>query len=404
MADVSLYPNLLPSPPPDEHREAAAVALDALIKDHAAASSNLRTPSGLDAIIYDRAAANSNPQLPSRRSPWAVYFQSLLKRDCIENFGSTWHLGNHVLNRATGERTFEPMPIYVRLGMYFLYYGSKQQQVLHWKSVQDMLAQQSQQMGTAYDSPQSKDHIEPFIKQFNLHDSLKDLVEPDPKKYATFNEFFARQIKPSARPLAEPSDPLVVSSPADCRLTAFQTFGLATEFWIKGCGFTIGKLLGNESLALPFDGGSICIARLAPQDYHRWHAPIDGRVEHIHEVPGTYYTVNPMAVTQPGTLNVFCENRRSVMIMTRPSTDCPVAIVAVGAMLVGSIKYEPGIKQGSIVKRGQCLGSFQYGGSTVIVIFPKQQVKFDTDLVQNSTLQMCETLMEVGWRIGKGPY
>lgn len=72
----------------------------------------------------------------------------------------------------------------------------------------------------------------------------------------------------------------------------------ATKFWIKGSGFTLEKLLQSAPLAQTFDGGSIAIARLAPQDYHRWHCPVDGVVESITEIPGTYYTVNPQAINE----------------------------------------------------------------------------------------------------------
>lgn len=129
---------------------------------------------------------------------------------------------------------------------------------------------QSVKMGKEYDSPSSKQHIMPFIQSFDLASSLSEMVQPDPDAYATFNEFFAREIKESARPIAEPDNDLVTSSPADCRLTAFPTVDLATKYWIKGFGFTLEKLLGDTTLARQFEGGSIVIARLAPQDYHRW--------------------------------------------------------------------------------------------------------------------------------------
>ena len=227
------------------------------------------------------------------------------------------------------------------------------------------------------------------------------MIEPDPSKYATFNEFFAREIKADARPMADPTNDLVSSSPADCRLTAFPTVDLATKYWIKGYGFTIAKLLGSADLAQRFDGGAIVIARLAPQDYHRWHAPVSGTVESVTDIPGAYYTVNPQAVNEPGTLDVFCENKRSVMMVKRRGTGAPVAIVAVGAMLVGSIKYVRGSERvGGEMERGQCLGAFYYGGSTVIVLYPKGEIVLDGDLVRNSTEEGCETLVKVGWRVG----
>lgn len=193
---------------------------------------------------------------------------------------------------------------------------------------------------------------------------------------------------------------LVISSPADCRLTAFPTIHLATKYWIKGFGFTVSKLLASESLASDFHNGSIVIARLAPQDYHRWHSPVSGTIESINEIPGAYYTVNPQAINEEGTLDVFCENRRSVMIVRRKEKGTKVAIIAVGAMLVGSIKYNPGIEVGREIRRGECLGAFQYGGSTVINLYQEGDVQLDDDLVKNSTKDVCETLVRVGWRVG----
>jgi len=91
------------------------------------------------------------------------------------------------------------------------------------------------------------------------------------------------------------------------------------------------------------------------------------------------------------------------MILRRKATGQRLAIVAVGAMLVGSIVYNPGVAVvGAEVRRAQCLGKFQYGGSTVITVFPPGEVDFDDDIVSNSTEAGCETLVEVGWRIGRG--
>lgn len=318
--------------------------------------------------------------------------------DAVEN---KFHLGNYVIDRATGEKTFEAMSIYVRVGMHLLYYGSEQEKALHWKKTLALLQNESEKMGREYDSPESKQHIVPFITSFNLAPTLYEMVEPDPNAYPTFNAFFAREIQESARPIAEPENDLVTSSPADSRLTAFPTVDLATKYWIKGFGFTLEKLLGDPQLAAQFDGGSIVIARLAPQDYHRWHAPVSGTVRGIKDIPGTYYTVNPQAINEPGTLDVLCENKRSVMTLERSSTGSPIAIVAVGAMLVGSIKYVGGVDTiGAQVRRGQCLGAFYYGGSTVIVLYPPGEVTLDEDLVRNSTVLKTETLMRVGWRIG----
>ncbi|KAE9366100.1 hypothetical protein N431DRAFT_430265 [Stipitochalara longipes BDJ] len=329
------------------------------------------------------------------------WLSKILPHGTIQSVENKFHLGNYVLDRQTGQKTWEAMSIYVRVGMHLLYYGSEQEKALHWKKTLQLLQNQSEKMGKEYDAPESKQHIVPFIQSFQLESTLYEMVEPDPNAYPTFNAFFAREIKESARPVAEPENDLVTSSPADCRLTAFPTIDLATKYWIKGFGFTLERLLGSAELAAQFDGGSIVIARLAPQDYHRWHAPVSGTVRGIKDIPGAYYTVNPQAINEPGTLDVFCENKRSVMTLERSATGSPIAIVAVGAMLVGSIKYVGGVDTiGTTVRRGQCLGAFYYGGSTVIVVYPPGEVALDEDLVRNSTGHKMETLMKVGWRTG----
>jgi phosphatidylserine decarboxylase len=174
-------------------------------------------------------------------------------------------MGNYVIDRYTGEKSFESMSIYVRVGMHLLYYGTEQEKALHWKRTLELLKNQSEKMGQQYDSPASKAHIIPFIQAFHLEESMAEMVKPNPDDYATFNEFFAREIRESARPIAEPENESVTSCPADCRLTAFPSIDLATKYWIKGHGFTLARLLGGEDLAREFDGGSMVIARLAPQ-------------------------------------------------------------------------------------------------------------------------------------------
>ena len=70
-------------------------------------------------------------------------------------------------------------------------------------------------------------------------------------------------------------------------------------------------------------------------------------------------------------------------------------------MLVGSIKWMPGLEQpGAVTRRGECQGYFRYGGSTVIVVYPKGEVILDDDLLRHSADHKCETLMKVGWRVG----
>ncbi len=75
---------------------------------------------------------------------------------------------------------------------------------------------------------------------------------------------------------------------------AFESVSEATRLWIKGRDFTVAKLLGDvyKADAPRYDGGAVAIFRLAPQDYHRFHSSVDGRIGKMEYISGEYYTVN----------------------------------------------------------------------------------------------------------------
>ncbi|CAG8627128.1 7911_t:CDS:10 [Ambispora leptoticha] len=310
----------------------------------------------------------------------------------IERLAAREHFGNFVIVRETGEKIWEEMPIYARIGMHLLFLEDK---VVELSSIQRLFSEESIRQGKYFDSPGSAHNIPHFIAQYQI--DLSELVEPDINKYATFNEFFYRKLRKDARPIDENAD--VVVSPADCRMIAFENIDLATKYWIKGREFTVENLLQSKELAKKFDGGSIGIFRLAPQDYHRFHSPIDTIIGAETHIPGTYYTVNPMAVNKD--LDVFTKNVRTVLLLKPepPSSSASseqgekeVAFIAIGALLVGSIRITA--HENQKISKGDELGYFAYGGSTIIVLWQKGEISFDSDLITNSKNQL-ETLVKI---------
>jgi len=325
------------------------------------------------------------------------YIQKLIPG--LEKVASDYHVGNFVAMRGSDERFFESMPLYPRLGMHLLFYGGTQVKILHNQTVETVLKDLSLKQGKAYDSPESVKNIPSFVQTYSIQ--TDELLEPDVSKYQTFNEFFHRKLKPDARPVQNESDPAGICSAADSRVTVYQSIDLAKKFWIKGNHFDVPSLLNvdaSSEAAKKFEEASLAIFRLAPADYHRFHSPIDGTVGEIVDIPGQYYTVNPQAVNEPG-FDVFTSNKRSVLYMTHAHSGLPVAYVAIGAMLVGSIKWTNGENKGASVKRGEELGYFAYGGSTIVAVFPKGLLKFDEDLVKNSQSPI-ETYLKVGYSVG----
>jgi phosphatidylserine decarboxylase len=221
--------------------------------------------------------------------------------------------------------------------------------------VKRLLKSMSIKQGKKFDDPASVSQIVPFITfhGLNMSEVLHTVDE-----FKNFNEFFYRALKPDARPCAAPDQPQIVTSPADCRSVVFDKLDDAQRIWVKGRNFTVDRLLGTAypEDAKRFVGGSLGVFRLAPQDYHRFHIPVDGVLGEPKLIDGDYYTVNPMAIRS--SLDVYGENVR-VLVPIDSVAHGRVMVVCVGAMMVGSTVITR--KPGETVKRSEELGYFKFG-------------------------------------------
>ncbi|KAK1542977.1 phosphatidylserine decarboxylase [Colletotrichum paranaense] len=300
-----------------------------------------------------------------------------------------------VQDRITGQINEEKMSVYVRLGIRLLYKGLKSSN-METKRIRKMLKSMSVKQGKKFDDPASKAEIPKFIEFHRL--DMSEVLLPT-EEFKNFNEFFYRALKPEARPCSAPDRPDVVVSPADCRSVVFNSVNQATQVWIKGREFSIKRLLGD---AYPedvkrFENGALGIFRLAPQDYHRFHIPVDGVLGKPKTIAGEYYTVNPMAIRSA--LDVYGENVRVLCPIDSP-THGRVMVICVGAMMVGSTVITQ--KEGAQVNRADELGYFKFGGSTIVLLFEPGKMKFDDDLTDNSNGAL-ETLVRVGMSVGHAP-
>lgn len=224
--------------------------------------------------------------------------------------------------------------------------------------------------------------------------------------FKTFNEWFTREFNniEQARPCS--IQPAAIVSPADSKLLIIPDLSQDTTITIKEQRFNIEKFLGNKALAHRYEGGVMMIFRLAPYDYHRYHFPFDCVVGAEQCIAGAYHSVNPRA------FNVGCkpltENKRAYEILT-PVGTCQnqflneVVMVQVGATAVASIVntfmekktcrvesrgYEMTYKTGRVhareYKKGEQAGYFQFGGSTVVLLFPRNTIIPDAQIVENS--------------------
>ncbi|CAE7078243.1 unnamed protein product [Rhizoctonia solani] len=343
---------------------------------------------------------------PAAKASKHAWIRDMFSEQELDSMFAYEHMGNYVINRRTKEKKFEDMPIYARIGMHLLFNQSYlSQTLLGEKRVDKLLRDQSFKQGQIYDRVDPaivQPHIQSFIETYEIDTS--QLLQPDLNAYKTFNEFFARRMKPDARPIDSPEDPAIITSVADCRLTVWNNVATATKVWVKGKNFSVSELLGDAKLSEAKFGTnpSLAIFRLAPADYHRFHSPCAGLFSAPTSKGSKYYTVNPQAV---GTeLDVCTANRRDIRIIESniPSVsglNTPVGLVAIGALLVGSIGWADK-SEGYKAAKGDDIGWFQYGGSTVITIFPGDRVKWDDDLVAASE-QGVEVQVRAGERVGQ---
>jgi len=295
--------------------------------------------------------------------------------------------GTYVINRQNGSRTFEYTPSVVHFAMRVLF----ESYLITSPFIRMQMSLQTQLYGGAKNRPSSASEIPSFIQTYGIDTS--ELLQPNISAYNTFNEFFYRQLKSGARPIDSSVNTVV--SAADCRLSVFNTVDDATRIWIKGRTFSVQTLLQDDNLAKTFNNGSLAIFRLAPQDYHRFHSPVSGNIVNVTNITGTFYTVNPIAICSK--LDVLNENRRTVVIINSDLFG-QVAFVEIGATLVGSI-VNTGAQVGATVAKGDELGYFAYGGSTIVVLFEPGRVQWDSDL-QGWSSQALETLVKAGEHIG----
>lgn len=242
--------------------------------------------------------------------------------------------------------------------------------------------------GKRMDRPASVKKIKDFVDGLgiNMDESVKGIEE-----FTSFNDFFYRKLVADARPI---HDGLI--SPGDGRLLAFNDLKDINKFYVKGRDFTLEEYLGDRVLAQEYSNSAMIILRLAPNDYHRYHFPYAGVAKKIKLIKGSYYSVSPIALIS-NFAKVFCENKRAYSILTTQDRG-DIIISPVAATMVGSMVHT--YAAGAPIKKGDEMGYFAFGGSTIVMLFDKEKFKIDGDLIKN-TQRGLETFVKMGEQIAK---
>lgn len=244
----------------------------------------------------------------------------------------------------------------------------------------------SKLVGYFMDSGLSKSLIKKFIEKngIDMHDYGRVGT------YGTFNEFFTRRVRKSARPVDQDHKALI--APCDGKLTAYK-LDEGTILRIKGSFYSLADVLKNDGLASMYRGGCALIFRLTVDDCHRYCYIDWGKKGDNHHIKGILHTVRPIAFRHD---NVYKRNAREYTVMDTLNFG-QVTQMEVGAMMVGQIKNHQRICE---IKRGREKGMFLYGGSTIILLLEEGKVVIDDEIMTN-TENGFETIVKMGEKIGE---
>lgn len=239
-----------------------------------------------------------------------------------------------------------------------------------------------------------------FVRLYDVDTS--DIKLKMPGDFATFNDFFVRELQAGARPVD--ADPQAIVSPVDGTVSQAGRLRNDTILQAKGIDYSLDDLLAtNLDEAREFADGSFATIYLAPYNYHRVHAPLDGTLQSATYVPGDLFSVN--AATAAHIRGLFARNER--LVLHFHTDQGPAAVILVGALNVGSIttpwtgEVRPrqrgvaeviNLPDGPVrLRKGELLGWFNMG-STVIVLMPRDAGSWSEKLRAGNTLRMGEPI------------
>ncbi len=241
-----------------------------------------------------------------------------------------------------------------------------------------------------------------FVRRYGV--DMAEAAEPHIARYASFNDFFTRALRPGVRPIAAAD----LVSPVDGAISQFGSIERDQLLQAKGHRYSTAALLGGDpAAAARFDDGSFATLYLSPRDYHRIHMPCGGRLRRMRHVPGELFSVNP--TTARGVPGLFARNERVVCLFD-DAEGRPFALVLVGATIVGSmatvwhgVVNPPRRRQVAewsydereiVLRQGEEMGRFLLG-STVVLLFPAvggRRWRFNPDWAPSRPIRMGEAM------------
>ena len=231
--------------------------------------------------------------------------------------------------------------------------------------------------------------VSAFVAKRALKKRRIELSTLEKNKFRSYNDFFTRKLKDGVRIVD--MQPKSLISPCDSKLSVYD-IDESNSFVIKDTPYTVKDLLNGDQVYKEFVGGKCLVFRLAVDDYHRYCYFDNGTKGKNVFVKGVLHTVHPIVV---GEYNIYKRNSREYTVMETENFG-KVVQVEVGALMVGRIKN---LHEEHKFSRGEEKGMFEFGGSTIVLLFKKDTIALDEDIVRNS-FNNVETIVKYGEKIG----
>ncbi|KAL0578570.1 hypothetical protein V5O48_003420 [Marasmius crinis-equi] len=244
--------------------------------------------------------------------------------------------------------------------------------------------------------------------------------------FTSWDDFFTRQFRAGVREVEFPTNNSIVNNACESTIYRIQPNVKANEqFWIKGEPYNLRYMFNNDSAVDMFVGGTVYQAFLSALSYHRWHSPVNGKIVRTEIINGTYYAESPTMGFQyevvdgnggttggsgtkkwgtkvgddgvpvpdpagPNNSQAFITSTaaRALIFIEADNPDIGLmCFMAVGMAEVST--NEITVKKGQVVKKGDQLGMFHFGGSTHCLIFrPQTKITFSDDLPKDKNVPL----------------
>ena len=232
--------------------------------------------------------------------------------------------------------------------------------------------------GQFMDTPASAARISSYTDLPNFH--MEDYIA-DPSGWMTFNQFFARELKPGKRPVAEPCNNKVIVSPADSVFEGAWEIDANSKVTVKGVTWRIAKLLEGSPYQDAFKNGIYTHSFLNANNYHRYHVAVAGQIKEVRKIQGRVYM--DMIRRADGSLQAIDGDRyqynqeRGLIVIDSPEVGL-VAVLPVGMGPISSVNLTPEV--GARLQKGEECGYFMFGGSDIVMLFQNKKVVLDVEV------------------------